>query len=503
MRRVGTCVGARTAGDVARMSDVAEGYFGSFRLLARTGNFDVQLSQLVKIAALASGGDLGAIVASSPVGIDAFGAFNFKAKRMSKVWDFKKAGYRVDRFHSTTDIAPGSYIERRGRTIFGRRLTAFARAPVLVSDPFLTVALIVACTRPPDAIPFGWPEGKARRMLEEVASLAANLLNGVAFLARAEARRDATTEAFGKGLGYFSYPAALFDRDRRCLAANSLFRVLLDVMLDAGSSLRRITQFVPYGAFSDADDFNAACVEVIADAPDLVDGGFWNVSWTKVHPVDRTDPLLLVTVQDGWADADARDGLESALPAFNSPGESEPTFRFLQETLATRLALRQRNDSSYLTVRTWRKPIKTWQLDALRALKAYPPLGAVRAVAAEIKRAVDQVIGVGAFGAIVPMPGGHSGQRNSFSVRIAAELAKLCDRPLIRALALRPHPGSSHPKANVDRPPLELVQSLDQSALLVDDVATSGRHLEEGVTLLRRSAPSVFAVAWIGGETTR
>jgi len=36
--------------------------------------------------------------------------------------------------------------------------------------------------------------------------------------------------------------------------------------------------------------------------------------------------------------------------------------------------------------------------------------------------------------------------------------------------------------------------------LLVDDVASSGRHMEEAVGLLRQSAEMVLPVAWIAGN---
>jgi predicted amidophosphoribosyltransferase len=45
---------------------------------------------------------------------------------------------------------------------------------------------------------------------------------------------------------------------------------------------------------------------------------------------------------------------------------------------------------------------------------------------------------------------------------------------------------------------MTLVEKVSGPALLVDDVATSGSHLEEATKLLRPSCGAVMAVAWIG-----
>ena len=51
-----------------------------------------------------------------------------------------------------------------------------------------------------------------------------------------------------------------------------------------------------------------------------------------------------------------------------------------------------------------------------------------------------------------------------------------------------------------NRPRLELVRTIGEPILLVDDVATSGAHIEEAVKLLKPHCGTVMAVAWIGGD---
>ena len=46
---------------------------------------------------------------------------------------------------------------------------------------------------------------------------------------------------------------------------------------------------------------------------------------------------------------------------------------------------------------------------------------------------------------------------------------------------------------------MRLLEPVNGPVMVVDDVATSGAHIEDAVWLLRASAKAVFAVTWIGG----
>ena len=46
---------------------------------------------------------------------------------------------------------------------------------------------------------------------------------------------------------------------------------------------------------------------------------------------------------------------------------------------------------------------------------------------------------------------------------------------------------------------MRLAKIVDGPAIVIDDVATSGAHIEEALRLLKPAAGTVFAVAWIGG----
>ena len=98
------------------------------------------------------------------------------------------------------------------------------------------------------------------------------------------------------------------------------------------------------------------------------------------------------------------------------------------------------------------------------------------------------------------MPCGHSAADSCLSREIARALAALLHLPVVPALAATPQKGSSHPKNNARRPPMTLVEKVPGPVILVDDVATSGAHVEEAVKLLRPVCGAVLAVVWISGD---
>ena len=66
--------------------------------------------------------------------------------------------------------------------------------------------------------------------------------------------------------------------------------------------------------------------------------------------------------------------------------------------------------------------------------------------------------------------------------------------------ALTPQKGSGrpHPRKSARLSAFEVVRKPTGVTLVVDDVASSGRHLELAVQALRSGDTPVLAVAWIG-----
>jgi predicted amidophosphoribosyltransferase len=182
------------------------------------------------------------------------------------------------------------------------------------------------------------------------------------------------------------------------------------------------------------------------------------------------------------------------------PNGREATAAFLLETLVRRRALRSRKDVSYVTLRSWRQPIRAHQIAGLKAVKRHAPASLAAEAAAEIADDVRSLFGSQGFRAVVPMPCSHSAQGRCLSIAIGQALARDLDLPLVHALAIAPRKGSSHPKENAARAPMALAAPVEGPVLLIDDVATSGQHIEEATRLLRANGASVLALAWIGGD---
>jgi predicted amidophosphoribosyltransferase len=156
-----------------------------------------------------------------------------------------------------------------------------------------------------------------------------------------------------------------------------------------------------------------------------------------------------------------------------------------------------RGSIAYHALRRWRTTIKDSQLAALKAIKRDPSPYFIESVAKEMVTAACALFGRETFRAIVPVPCGNSGP-NCLTARLSKSIAALLSIRHIEAFEPLPYSGGSHPKSNVRRKPMRLVEPVECPVLLIDDVATSGAHLGEAVTLLRNAGtPSVLPMVWL------
>jgi hypothetical protein len=177
----------------------------------------------------------------------------------------------------------------------------------------------------------------------------------------------------------------------------------------------------------------------------------------------------------------------------------DPVSQFLLETLVSRQNIRSRNSISYVSVRSWRSPIRTYQIRAIGALKKAPPTQFVQAVADELCRAVTRVYGRPHFNHVVPVPCGHSRRADCLSVLLAREIGHKLNIAVTEPFVTRHRRGSSHPRKNAALPPLQATTEVKGNVLLVDDIATSGRHIEQVARHLSQTADHVYSIVWISG----
>jgi hypothetical protein len=198
----------------------------------------------------------------------------------------------------------------------------------------------------------------------------------------------------------------------------------------------------------------------------------------RLHVAEHPSPQLSVT--------------PSSIP-------TDPAAQFLFDTLAHKQSLHVRNGASYVSLRSWRKPIKDYQISALAAAKLFPPENFIDQVAVEMVACARQLYGTQTLASVVPVPGGSSATTNSFSERLAARVASKLALPVKYALSPQNvSKGKSHPSKSAKLQPYTLQESLTGTVLLIDDVATSGRHIELAQKAIRASGNDCFALSWIG-----
>ncbi|MGL4439040.1 MAG: hypothetical protein ACRCUE_07190 [Bosea sp. (in: a-proteobacteria)] len=169
---------------------------------------------------------------------------------------------------------------------------------------------------------------------------------------------------------------------------------------------------------------------------------------------------------------------------------------FLDETLIRRHKVISKKNVSYHGVRTWRLPIKDTQLSALKLLKSTTTPYLENRIADDIIVLVEQIVGSNAFSFVTNVPCGNSGS-GCLAQRIATSIGLRLGLPYQKVFDDLPVTGASHPKRNATRPSMRLAAEPKGSALLIDDVATSGSHLSEACSLLRASGIVTLPIAWI------
>ncbi|MGL5735672.1 MAG: hypothetical protein ACRCYS_12465, partial [Beijerinckiaceae bacterium] len=418
-------------------------------------------------------------------------------------WTFDETSFAADARLILADADGQEIPQRLARHLGLSHSGLFIRLPVTVAPAY--VISLIAIGEKPGKRPPAAAMNKVKTLIEMIAAEATMIIDSIIDDpdgTRAPLNLNSICARIANAGG----TDILVDSQLQVVSASRAARQLLDRLANQSpdNPLRQ-----PEFPFSDALRFycqQALATRITPPEIEVVVGEkherrVYAVLISPLRPVDATEDYLHAYIRD----VTARSAVEERLarlarrrPAMEDT--PEPSLAFLQKTLVEKRTLRSRKNLTYLTLRSWRRPIREFQIDAMKALKANLPPAMPTVIADDMIAHISTLIGANAFKAVVPVPCGHSRQGPCLSLEIARAIGQKLSIPVIQAFESQPMKGSSHPKENKRRPAMLMVRTVSDSVLLVDDIATSGAHLAEAAALLRRSCTSLLAIAWIGGD---
>ncbi len=183
------------------------------------------------------------------------------------------------------------------------------------------------------------------------------------------------------------------------------------------------------------------------------------------------------------------------------PELGEPPHSILWESLLYRPALFRRNQIRWIAACAWRSRSRARGLAALKGVKQAPTPSVISKAAMLVSTLINEIYGEGPAEAITCVPCGHSQRADCFGKQLAQLVAAQIEIPFLQIFADRPCEGVSHPKQHANLPPLQLIAAPPRSVIVIDDLATSGWHLEEAALALRSLGVAASSMAWISGRS--
>ena len=169
----------------------------------------------------------------------------------------------------------------------------------------------------------------------------------------------------------------------------------------------------------------------------------------------------------------------------------------ISEYIVYRPAIYRRNGIRWISAYAWRSRRQARGLAELKKAKQAPNSSLVAAATTSIVNLIEEIFGDKAADAITCIPCGHSKRADCFGKQLANGVAALLDIPFVQVFADRPLLGASHPKTCASLPPLQQQIAVPPpSIIIIDDLATSGWHIEEAMVRLRSSRVKVTSVVW-------
>jgi hypothetical protein len=167
-----------------------------------------------------------------------------------------------------------------------------------------------------------------------------------------------------------------------------------------------------------------------------------------------------------------------------------------------RPAVFSRHDVSWIACRAWRCRTRKRDVAAFREAKRSAPEPLLRSASEELAVVIRRLFGGLEGWRVTNIACGNSGTEECFGKRLARAVASELGLDHVQLFGDRVvEGGSSHPRRAGRIEPLELIGEARGPVLVVDDVATSGWHVEEALGLLRwRGVSPSAAAVWISGD---
>lgn len=171
----------------------------------------------------------------------------------------------------------------------------------------------------------------------------------------------------------------------------------------------------------------------------------------------------------------------------------------LVDDLPRRAALRHRNSISYITVRSWPHRHRRQAIEFFKAEKLQKSGDILQLAATEIANEIRNLAGEPKGWVVTAVACGHSRDRQCWGKLLARSTAAQMKLPFKQVFLDRLVRGSSHQRQFERLPALKLSRRPTSPVMIIDDVATSGWHLEEAALAIRSHGLATVQVAWISG----
>jgi hypothetical protein len=184
-----------------------------------------------------------------------------------------------------------------------------------------------------------------------------------------------------------------------------------------------------------------------------------------------------------------------------APSQVDPPRRHspIMQSLVYRPTIFRRNRMRWMSAYRWKAGCKEDGLAALKWAKQELDPKIIDEAALSLAALICELFGDQPAEGVTNVPCGHSRRTDCFGKRLAQAVAAHLQIKFVQVFADRPRPGVSHPKQSAKVTPLRQIGTPPGSVFVVDDLATSGQHLEESTLALRQLGVTASALSWISG----